>query len=129
MNNVIHQKNRLTKNQPQKLCPLLLAILAGSNARKTHATAININQIKLNVAPRNVMANIVSSFPINDIFIMTSKIGFIRESRHLKGVSTDLTPAIRCVWLPLTDELHNYSANDLATVVLKPLAYEPNGMP
>ncbi len=48
-NNVIHQKNKLSKKKPQKLYPLLLAIRAGIRAKNIHsntASAITKNPKK-----------------------------------------------------------------------------------
>lgn len=58
-NSVIHQKNRLNKNHSQKLRPLLLAIVAGKNATKTHKNKINVNHMALSVAPKIVIANML----------------------------------------------------------------------
>jgi hypothetical protein len=65
---VIHQKNKLTRNQPQKLWPLLRAMLAGSKARATQATTTSMNQNTLNVTPRNVVANMIIP---SDYYILT----------------------------------------------------------
>ena len=56
---VIHQKNRLIANQPQKLWPLLLAMLAGSKAKATHINSKNMNHKKVIVVPSIVTANMV----------------------------------------------------------------------
>lgn len=58
MNSVIHQKNRLTINQPKKLWPLLRAIEAGKNATATQITTRNTNNMPLITCPSIVIANI-----------------------------------------------------------------------
>lgn len=57
INRVIHQKKRLTINQPIKLWPLLLAIEAGKKATAIQATRNNMSKITLIVYPKKVMAN------------------------------------------------------------------------
>jgi hypothetical protein len=92
---VIHQKKRLTMNQPIKLWPLLRAIEAGQNASITQIISKNINQKKLNVTPKNVVANI-SCFLLCFISTIQNADRSVREASHGVMHNCQLSDYLEC---------------------------------